>query len=654
MATQNKVSQDNSDLRFRKHGEILKKVYGSPDDIKVSTSSRNILMPWLWDWLAEPVDAISISLFRVFFGFGMTWHIIRLLRKSTVDANFNFPELNFHYPIARDNVITPRIEVVYAITMAILLSSITMMIGLFTKLSAAVFVTSYVWFNALEKSRYNNHYYFYANLALLIAVTDCGRRFSIDSFLKKSVADTTVPRWQTSIFKFMVVVCYFFAGIAKMNYDWVIRGEPMTMWMSTKIDSQSIIPSTPFVIKCIGYFMSLGGLIFDTFIGILLVSSRFRPFGFFLTMIFHVSNHFLFSIGTFPWVMLTTNFLFVPPESFRNGFRKFLSMVNLKIDTKQQSAIQENIPSTDNTYNTDNKQSKNKSTKFSKPKVSLKIKLFLGCFVGWHLLMPLRHLLYMQHSSVNWTLYGHQFSWRMMLNDEEVLLRLHAKLDVDSEEEFIQDITSTLMNLRQAKRMITDLDLVLQFVNHWTTKSPGSPEAPVSIKAELWKSLNGRPFQRWVDPEVFLSQVDPDDWNQDWILPMVPDDFIDFNELERIELVNTERNIPTSFFMERSYETFATFHHNWSGCQHITVACIRGELFYRLDDGDDEHQIMPGINFPIPLSTKYQLFTKESPAIWMYEHDCDKGLFHHGMDMLSLARLAAEYHIAMRESSKQL
>ncbi|XP_071950862.1 uncharacterized protein [Antedon mediterranea] len=145
-----------------------------------------------------------------------------------------------------------------------------------------------------------------------------------------------------------------------------------------------------------------------------------------------------------------------------------------------------------------------------------------------------------------------------------------------------------------------------------------------------------RPFQRWVDFEVYLNKIDPDDWSQDWILPMIPDEVFDFEELEKIRTINREKKIPTAFFMERPNEAFSTFHHEWAGCERIDVTCLRGELFYKNDQNFEEQKLVPGMSIKIPLSTKYALYTADSPAVWMYEYYCNDGNFHIGMDMMSV------------------
>ena len=65
------------------------------------------------------------------------------------------------------------------------------------------------------------------------------------------------------------------------------------------------------VLPLTAHVVSLAGAVFDLAIGPLLLSRTTRPLAFVATFAFHVSNHFLWSLGEFPWVMLATNLLFL-------------------------------------------------------------------------------------------------------------------------------------------------------------------------------------------------------------------------------------------------------------------------------------------------------------------------------------------------------
>jgi hypothetical protein len=58
------------------------------------------------------------------------------------------------------------------------------------------------------------------------------------------------------------------------------------------------------------------------------------------------------------------------------------------------------------------------------------------------------------------------------------------------------------LTVQQTKMMATQPDLILQYAHHVARRfGPG-----VEVRADAWASLNGRPSERLVDPNVDLAQ----------------------------------------------------------------------------------------------------------------------------------------------------
>jgi len=80
-------------------------------------------------------------------------------------------------------------------------------------------------------------------------------------------------------------------------------------------------------------------------------------------------------------------------------------------------------------------------------------------------------------------------------------------------------INHRFLNPHQEKQMAMQPDLILQYAHflrdHYEQKGMEDP----SVRAEVWVTLNGRPAQLLIDPEVDLTKLE-DIWTQkDWILP---------------------------------------------------------------------------------------------------------------------------------------
>ena len=134
------------------------------------------------------------------------------------------------------------------------------------------------------------------------------------------------------------------------------------------------------------WVISYGGLLFDLLIVPLLLWRKARLMAFVLAMAFHVTNHWLFDIGVFPWLSIATTALFFPadwPRRFGARIRK-LWMGPTK--TKRAPLLNAN------------------QAAFKYQRV---IAGCLSIYLSWQLLMPLRHFLY--PGVVSWTEEGHRF-----------------------------------------------------------------------------------------------------------------------------------------------------------------------------------------------------------------------------------------------------
>ena len=72
----------------------------------------------------------------------------------------------------------------------------------------------------------------------------------------------------------------------------------------------------------------------------------------------------------------------------------------------------------------------------------------------------------------------------------------------------------------QHRMMSTQPDMILSFAHHLAEEWKDQGFADVSVYADAWASLNGRPRQRLVDPEVDLS-TEREGWApKTWIVPL--------------------------------------------------------------------------------------------------------------------------------------
>lgn len=143
-------------------------------------------------------------------------------------------------------------------------------------------------------------------------------------------------------FTFQIVLVYFFAGVKKLDLDWVSGYSMVGLSRKWVFDPFRFIVSDQFIDL---YMVHICGLVFDLSEGFLLLFEKTRPVGLFFGSMFHLMNSQMFYIGMFPWTMLATMPFFFPSDWPRVLSRKlppFLSfLLPLKDDPKVEKRFTE-------------------------------------------------------------------------------------------------------------------------------------------------------------------------------------------------------------------------------------------------------------------------------------------------------------------------
>ena len=178
------------------------------------------------------------------------------------------------------------------------------MLGIHYRLNAVLTFLGFTYFFLSDSGHYNNHFYLYCIFHFFLIFIDADRWANIND--KK---ENLVPYWQVLLLRAQLFIVYFYGGIAKMSEDW-FSGYPMIYWL--KLSAQKFDGSIHdfLMSQAAVYFVCYTGFLFDLLIGFVLLS-RFRRMAILPVLIFHVSNHFLWNIGTFPFVMIASTFLFL-------------------------------------------------------------------------------------------------------------------------------------------------------------------------------------------------------------------------------------------------------------------------------------------------------------------------------------------------------
>jgi hypothetical protein len=450
-------------------------------------------MKFLGNWgqalshkLVSPVDGASLAAFRILFGALMVYETYRYFAFDRITRYYVRPSFHFTYEFFP--MISPWPEPwIYLHFLAMGIFALGIMAGLFYRVSAYLFFLAYTYVFLLDKTEHNNHYYLIILLAFLLIMVDGHRVASLDRWWRGGgprADQALIPFWNIFVLRAQIVIVYFYAGVAKLNADWLV-GEPMRAWLYHRSDYALIGPF--FTTEFAAYFFSYGGIFFDLSIGFLLLWRRTRLPAFVVLFFFHLMNKWLFSIGIFPYMMIATTILFVEPGWPRRWLGRAVA----------------DPPAT---------------WPGSRGPAPGWVSAFVGIYLAIQILVPLRHWLY--PGEVSWTEEGHRFSWHMKLRSKQASL-IFFVTDPKTGQTGQLD-TSSLLTPRQFSKMSTRPDMIRQFVAYLKEQleTSGQVEAPI-IRVEAWVSLNGRPVQRFIDQNVNLAAEPYGLFDHgDWIIPL--------------------------------------------------------------------------------------------------------------------------------------
>jgi len=454
--------------------------------------------------LMHPGSNAPLVTFRVAFGALMLFSILRFWHRGWIETQYLEPVYFFHYegldwirPLSEGNM--------YIIFTILALSAVGITIGLFYRVSTITFFFLFTWCELIDKTNYLNHYYFVSIIALLLIFSPAHRRFSIDVLLGLTRRESSCHSFYRYLFMLQLSLVYFYAGLAKVNADWLFQAQPLTTWLRDKehlplIGSLLSLPFTP-------WLFSWFGCLYDLTISYFLLKRRTVYYAWIAVVIFHILTWVLFPIGIFPWVMITSTAIFFPLEFHEKVVSALQRFCSFSTVEPEPARIQFAGIDTDEHANTKRKSNidlpaSELESLSIKPSVFFGLLPFLTIFFVLQLLLPLRHLAF--PGDVLWYEEGFRFSWRVMLVEKsgEIWFRIHDKT---SGREMIAEPSSDL-SPQQQKQMSFQPDMILQYAHHLGSKIRREGYDP-EIYAESYVSFNGRESQRYVREDIDLLQV---------------------------------------------------------------------------------------------------------------------------------------------------
>ncbi|MEM6807535.1 MAG: HTTM domain-containing protein, partial [Bacteroidota bacterium] len=368
------------------------------------------------------------------------------------------------------------------------------------RFSILSFFLSFTYIELMDKTTYLNHYYFISILSFLMIFLPAHSYFSIDAWQKEELRAQFIPQWSIDSIKLLLFIVYFYAGLAKLNSDWLFSAMPLGIWLPSKYSLP--ILGDLFQQSWTHYAFSWAGTIYDLGIPFLLLYRPTRVIAFILVVIFHMLTWILFPIGMFPYIMIASALIFFDASIHKNILR--LVEKGLKGFNRAKSTSLSFLEKFDN----------RKGYRIAHP---LGKRLTIGILIGFfclQILLPFRYLLY--PGELFWTEEGYRFSWRVMLMEKAGYANFKV-VDPKSGKRFYVDNSKFLTSF-QEKQMSTQPDFILEYAHylekHYKKEGITDPE----IYVESYVALNGRLSQPYIDPKVDLTQIQDSFRHKDWIL----------------------------------------------------------------------------------------------------------------------------------------
>ncbi|MFA8384192.1 MAG: HTTM domain-containing protein [Pelagibaca sp.] len=440
--------------------------------------------------LSTPVSGLSLAVFRIALGALLVWDCWRFIKYDRVWRYWVAPEFHFTYP--GFGWVTPLPEPWIQIAWLFMgLSALFVMLGLFYRVSIVLLTVTFSYFFLLDKAEYLNHFYLVILFLILMCFLPAHRMLSLDARFRPSVRSGHVPYASVFILRAQMEIMLIFAGLVKLTPDW-LAGEPLGLWLRAQSGDFPFGFLFGFLFQYDWFILAgtWGTVALHVLGAPLLLWKKTRLATFVVYCVFHSANAMFFNIGIFPWLTIAATTIFFAPDWPHRVARWLLGRF-------------EDLPP---------------YTPPARPASRAVPAVALLAIVGWiavQIALPVRAGYF--PTEVRWSGDGHRFSWRMRIYDRQAEGVFIVTADG---QEWRVDPTDYLTR-RQAGKMLVRSDMIHQFAGYLETVWQDAGYSDVAVRADIRKSLNGRPAQAFVDPEVDLTAV-PLAYlaYDDWVLPL--------------------------------------------------------------------------------------------------------------------------------------
>lgn len=420
------------------------------------------------------VSVAPLITLRRFFAALILFSSIRFIGKGWIETQIIAPIWLFPFD-GFEWLPRPNIQATIGLFTGMIAGGILLLSDKMQRLGALLFLFCFTYIEVLDKSNYLNHYYFISVIAFLFVL------------IPAKSSHHKVPKLFLWSFKLIISIVYFYAGLAKLNADWMLHAQPLCLWLPQHSSLPLVGPL--FQLKQTAYVFSWMGAAFDLLAPFALLSNRWRPFFYPVLVAFHVLTWLLFPIGVFPWVMIACTTVFFR-DDWHHKFWRLWPWPSV------------HLPDADKSTSTP-------------PDWGLGMKTVLVVFLLFQMLFPWRHLAH--GGSLYWHEFGYRFGWRVMLMEKSGYTTYFVENTAGERQVFPIE---KFLTPNQLKMVGAKPDLVVQTAHlirkHWKDEN----NEDVKVRAEVWATLNGRRSQLMIDPFVDLTSLENDWSKRNYVLPL--------------------------------------------------------------------------------------------------------------------------------------
>ncbi len=431
-----------------------------------------------------PIESLVAT--RILFGLILFWEICRYFEHDWINRKYLQPSFHFKYYGFEWLDVLPDFQL-YLLFAVLGILALFIVIGFLYRFSMILFTVLFSYVFLLDQAQYLNHFYMVILFAALLSVMPANRHYAIDTLIWPEMKTSMIPFWPVFLLRVQMEVILVYAGLVKINPDWLFDLEPIKHWLYA---DQDVFFFGSLFTQDWALTVAAWGVVGLHLIGApLLLVKRTRIYVFGIYCCFHMLNYRVFEIGIFPWMTMAMTLIFFDPDWPKQIAAKWFRYAYIPPECGYGLNLS--------------------------PGRQKIIMTFLTLWISWQVLFPARNLLYPGY--VAWTNEGHRFSWRMKLRSIHGRATFFVK---DLTEQKIHWINSyDYLTRKQVRKMACRSDMILQFAHYlgkqWQHK--GYDNIEVGVHASC--SLNYRPKRPFIDPQVDLLKQRRSLGKADWIMP---------------------------------------------------------------------------------------------------------------------------------------